>query len=73
MFNSYYLRYRVRLDEEDKFLTMEVSGHYGSVVQVRREFEIVRPIMFQDRQTQERVKFKLLSVKENELGPYHDA
>lgn len=73
MFNSYFLRYRVRLDGQDRFLKMEVSGHYRNTAQVRREFESFCPVMFEDQQVQQRVRFKLLAIKENELGPYWDS
>jgi hypothetical protein len=73
MFNSYFLRYRVRLDGQDSFHTMEVSGHYRNNAQVREEFEWFCPISFQDKKAQERLRFKLLSVKENIQGPYYDS
>ena len=72
MYNSYFLRYRIRLDGRDEFLTMEVSGHYRNVMQARRENEDFCPVILQNKDAQKRVRFKLLEVKINEFGPYYD-
>jgi len=70
MFNSYYLRYRLRFGGQDTFHTMEILGHYRKNGEVRRDFERFCPVMFQDRQSRERLRFKLLSVTKNERGSY---
>ncbi len=72
MFNSFLLRYRVRLDGIDEFLTVEALGHYRTFNHLRDELKDFCPVIYQDPKVQERVRFSLLQVRLDERGPYWD-